>query len=221
MILQHSHQVVDCPICGRPLEMEIQLASHEIACGYCRGEFTVYETEDGITTDANREGADLLERAEELLRALGDIEAPAAEHRCHRISSDAMSDHKSRADDSRLFPLARHHCIKSSHRCCRPETFQDKQELARAGSDLKAATVHFNRGSLWAGSELDEETRNLIAGAQLTADQLIQQDTGSQSDVQHTIHALHGKLEKISGLKIMLAQPLPPEEDKSGPSIFR
>ena len=119
------------------------------------------------------------------------------------------------------YALASHHCIKSAHRCCRPATFQDKQELARAGWDLKAATVHFNRGSLWAGSELDEETRNLIAGGQLTADQLIRQDSSSQSDVQHAIHALHGKLEKISGLKIMLAQPLPPEEDRSSFPDFR
>jgi len=119
------------------------------------------------------------------------------------------------------YALAGHHCINSAHRCCRPATFQDKQELARTGWDLKAAAIHLNRGALWAGGELDEETRNLIAGGQLTADQLIRQDIGSQSDVQHTIHALHGKLEKISGLKIMLAQPLPPEEDKSGFSNFR
>jgi len=119
------------------------------------------------------------------------------------------------------YALASHHCIKSAHRCCRPETFQDKQESARAGWDLKAAAIHFNRGSLWDGNELDEETRNLISGAQLSADQLIQQDSSPQSEIQHTIHALHGKLEKVSGLKIMLAQPLPPEEDENGLSIFR
>ena len=106
MILQHAHQVVDCPICGRPLEMEFQLTSHEIACGHCRGEFTVYETEDGIMTDANHEGTNLLERAEELLRAASNIKAPATECRSQRsITSNLRSDHKGRSDASRLFPL--------------------------------------------------------------------------------------------------------------------
>ncbi len=119
------------------------------------------------------------------------------------------------------YALASHHCIKSSHRCCRPATFQNKQELARAGLDLQAAAIHLGKGALWAGDELDEETRSLFADAQLTANQSIRQDSRSSSDVQRTIHALHRKLEKVSGLKIMLAQPPPPEENESGSSIFR
>jgi len=112
MIQQHAHQVVDCTICGRPLEMEMQLASHEIACGHCRGEFTVYEMGDGLMTDANHEGADLLERAEELLRG---TKAPATERRSQRpLSSNLRSDHTGRSDESQLFPLEEAQCEAES-----------------------------------------------------------------------------------------------------------
>jgi len=115
MILQHAHQVVDCPICGRPLEMEFQLASHEIACGHCRGEFTVYETGDGLMTDANREGANLLERAEELLRAASGIKALATESRSQRLlSSTLRSDHTGRSNDSQVLPLEEAQCKAES-----------------------------------------------------------------------------------------------------------
>jgi len=68
MILQSSHRVVDCPICGRPLEIQSQFVGHEIVCGHCRGEFIVYEAADGSLAATNRQSTDLLERAEQLLR---------------------------------------------------------------------------------------------------------------------------------------------------------
>jgi len=72
MLLQSSHFVVDCPVCGRPLEMQSQLVGHEITCGHCLGKFTVYETDDGsLATATNLKGTDLLKRAEQLLRAVG------------------------------------------------------------------------------------------------------------------------------------------------------
>jgi len=75
MILQSSYLVVDCPVCGRTLEMQLQLISHEIACSHCLGKFTVYEANDGsLATATNLKGADLLKRAEQLLRATGAYE---------------------------------------------------------------------------------------------------------------------------------------------------
>lgn len=67
MTLQRSYHVADCPICGRPLEIQSQYIGHKLACGHCRGQFVVHETDDGLTT-ANRQGWSLLERAEQLLR---------------------------------------------------------------------------------------------------------------------------------------------------------
>ena len=72
MILQCSHLVVDCPVCGRPLELQSQLVSHEVKCGHCRGDFITYETDDGSLTTINRIGTDLLKRAEQLLCAVDD-----------------------------------------------------------------------------------------------------------------------------------------------------
>ena len=118
------------------------------------------------------------------------------------------------------YALAGHHCVKSAHRCCRPATFQDKQESARAGRDLKAATVHLNKGAWWSGGELDEQTQELLERAQLTADHLIRQRGSSRNEVDRNIRALHGKLEEFSGLKIMLAPPLS-EDRHLAPSILR
>lgn len=116
------------------------------------------------------------------------------------------------------YALASHHCIKSAHRCCRPATFADEQEMTRTGHDLKSATRHLSRGLLWAGNEQDKETQQALSAAQVTADKLIRQDGGSQTDVERTIHRLHGKLEGLTGRKIMLAEPLTPSD---APSIFR
>lgn len=118
------------------------------------------------------------------------------------------------------YALAGHHCIKSAHRCCHPATFQDKQESARAGRDLQAATVHLNKGSWWSGGELDEQTQDLLGRAQLTADHLIWRDSSSRGEVDRTIRAVRGKLEEMSGLRIMLAPPLPRDKNVA-PSILR
>lgn len=39
MTTQLNHHVVDCPTCGRPVEVSCQYAGHEVACGHCRGVF--------------------------------------------------------------------------------------------------------------------------------------------------------------------------------------
>ncbi|MFV1968313.1 MAG: hypothetical protein ACC628_23050, partial [Pirellulaceae bacterium] len=117
--------------------------------------------------------------------------------------------------------LANHHCIKSAHRCCRPGTFSDKREMSRTGHDLKAATMDLSRALRWAGDKPDKETQQLLDASQRAADKLIQQEGGSQVDVQRAIHRLHGKLENLIGRKIMLAQPLTPVNDGSAREMVR
>ena len=119
------------------------------------------------------------------------------------------------------YALASHHCVKSAHRCCRKSTFADKDEMIRAGHDLRAATIHVERGLQWAGEDSDEETRNDLLASQLTAQALIRNEGGSQNDMQRILHRMHGKLENLTGRKIRIARPLTPGDDRSGPSIFK
>lgn len=118
------------------------------------------------------------------------------------------------------YALASHHCVKSAHRCCRPATFDDQGEMRRAGQDLRAASIHLDRGLRWAGTDWDEETQRMLSMSELASLKLIRQDAGPQDEAQRLIHSIHGKLESLTGRKIMLARPLTPE-DKTGPSIFR
>lgn len=69
MLLQNTHCVVDCPICGRPLELQPELLGQEMACGHCRGQFFVRETDDSSLAAVDRLGTGLMARAELLLRA--------------------------------------------------------------------------------------------------------------------------------------------------------
>ena len=50
MIMQLSHFIVDCPNCGRPVELHSRYIGHELACGHCRGEFIVYDDDVGELT---------------------------------------------------------------------------------------------------------------------------------------------------------------------------
>ena len=84
MILQRSHHVTDCPICGRPVEIQSQHIGHEIACGHCRGQFVIYETDDGLTA-AKLEGWGSVERAEQLLQGCGRSSRSASSDRCKRL----------------------------------------------------------------------------------------------------------------------------------------
>lgn len=118
------------------------------------------------------------------------------------------------------YALSGHHCIKSNHRCCQVATFQDKQEIARTGQDLKAATFHFRKGAEWEYGELDEKTLELLDNAKLSANQLIQQKRGSRRKVRKNIHAVHDRLEKVTGLKFKIA-PSVIAEDDAGPSLFK
>jgi len=147
MLLQSSHCVVDCPICGRPLEMPSQLVSHEIVCGHCRGEFTVYETDDGSLTTGNRSETDLLKRAEQLLRATGDTELPAAGRRYERLlSSVPVLDNEGLPDDSCLSPLEEAECEAESLPTVLLVEYRD-EVFARITTDIAEFGFHVVRAT--------------------------------------------------------------------------
>ena len=85
MIVQLSHHVADCPYCGRPAEIQPQYASHELACGHCRGRFFIHETDDGEWIPFRLEGTDLLERAGRLLGRANGTGDCASSDRCNRL----------------------------------------------------------------------------------------------------------------------------------------
>ena len=85
MISQYSCHVLDCPICGRPVEVRSQYVGHEIACGHCRGHFVAHEMDEEELIAARPNGMDLLERAEHLLRRAGKPNRPASVDRCERL----------------------------------------------------------------------------------------------------------------------------------------
>jgi hypothetical protein len=115
MILQYSHLVVDCPVCGRPLEMQPQLIGHEFVCGHCRGGFFVYETDDGSLTAANWVGVDPMKRAEQLLIAMGATDVSASDYHHLRLPSlVSVVDKKWRPGDSHLPSLEEDECKEES-----------------------------------------------------------------------------------------------------------
>ncbi len=190
--------------------------------------------QDRFVAGQFREASEHLRKASAYLRleaARGDAQDEATLHASVR-ELQALSVATERGDVPSVntlqqafarahYALAAHHCVKTAHRCCRPATFADKQEVSRAGHDLRAAAIHLERGSQWAGTKLDEETELALQAAKKTADNLLQRGTRSQNEIQQTIHNLHGKLEKLTGRKITVARPLTPDDDKEGPSVFR
>ncbi len=101
MILQSSHVVVDCPICGRPLEMSSQFINREIACGHCHGKFSVVETDEGSLAAVSPRGTGALERAEQLLLATGDADLSDSERCCqHEFPQRSARDNKPYPVDS-------------------------------------------------------------------------------------------------------------------------
>jgi hypothetical protein len=76
MMMQLTHVVEDCPICGRPVEVASEAIGREVACGHCRGQFVVFESADGETTAVVSGETNLLERADRLL----ELTAQEADH---------------------------------------------------------------------------------------------------------------------------------------------
>lgn len=59
--------VQDCPTCGRRLQIRVEYLGRPVVCQHCRGQFTACDPESHRYPDCS-EAAELLRRAEELLR---------------------------------------------------------------------------------------------------------------------------------------------------------
>ncbi|MCB9921037.1 MAG: hypothetical protein H6822_02580 [Planctomycetaceae bacterium] len=118
------------------------------------------------------------------------------------------------------YALAGHHCIKAAHRCCQVNTLQHQAESQQSSQDLRAAAKHLERASWWGQQEVDFETAELLQKSHLAADALSSNAPQAHDNATQAIVGLSGKLEKLTGRKIMLA-PQVTEADELGPSIFR
>ncbi len=87
MILQRSHLIVNCPVCGRPAEIKSQHLGLDFTCGHCRGNFLLVTADDGSPTAVKQFGADSLRRAEQLLRGVSGADAPAPGWRFQRLTA--------------------------------------------------------------------------------------------------------------------------------------
>ncbi len=65
--MQLSYIVLDCPVCGRPVEIRNQYRDRELGCDHCGGRFVVYENEDGNPMAIAHRKHRLIERADQLL----------------------------------------------------------------------------------------------------------------------------------------------------------
>ena len=101
MILQSPHFVVDCPICGRPLEIQSIYVGQKVHCGHCCGELLVYEADNGSLRAINSNGTEPLKRAKQLLRTTYGSELPVMD-RYNRLSHSfvSISDKQVRPDES-------------------------------------------------------------------------------------------------------------------------
>ena len=67
MIMQITHVVEDCPVCGRPVEVAHSDLGRTVGCAHCGGRFTVFKTDSGGTIAMPCSGYNLVERADRLL----------------------------------------------------------------------------------------------------------------------------------------------------------
>jgi DNA-directed RNA polymerase subunit RPC12/RpoP len=68
-----TYFVQDCPTCGRRLQIRVEYLGRKLACDHCRGRFIA---RDPSSLPAGRKEADLLGRAEALLRSLDKKSTP-------------------------------------------------------------------------------------------------------------------------------------------------
>ncbi len=66
-ISRPPHEIVDCPVCGRPVEVTAVVADRHVACGHCGGEFTLHRSKAGALVAGRETACDPMERADELL----------------------------------------------------------------------------------------------------------------------------------------------------------
>lgn len=100
MIMQRTHLVVDCPTCGRPVEVHSEHVGHELACGHCRGHFVVYEAYEGEPTATKLNECNLLERADLLLqRAIGASDYASSDRNTRSLQLLSVDDGEDRAEE--------------------------------------------------------------------------------------------------------------------------
>ncbi len=96
MIMQLPDIVLDCPVCGRPVEIQNQHLDRELACDHCAGQFVVCENEDGKPVAAAHRSRGPHHRAEGLLPTT------RVESRClaseHATPTAAVADSMSSRD---------------------------------------------------------------------------------------------------------------------------
>ncbi len=62
MVTQLSQIVIDCPTCGRPVELPAHETSQHQECAYCRGEFAILDKGHGAITAITPAPCGLMER---------------------------------------------------------------------------------------------------------------------------------------------------------------
>lgn len=71
-----TYFVQDCPVCGRYLQVRLELLGKTVSCRHCRGTFVARDSSlDGRNIRAPE--LDLLNRANELLSAVDDFRVRA------------------------------------------------------------------------------------------------------------------------------------------------
>jgi ribosomal protein L37AE/L43A len=67
--------VLECPTCGRHLEVRVKYLGRIVACQHCRAQFEAFDPTSRAPRPSDS-GIALLERVEELLAATGAQKAP-------------------------------------------------------------------------------------------------------------------------------------------------
>ena len=62
--------LLECPTCGRALQVRVEYLGRTLACRHCRGEFEAAEPNQPRVPDDS--GPELLRRADELLDSVND-----------------------------------------------------------------------------------------------------------------------------------------------------
>ena len=63
-----TYFVLECPTCGRRLQIRVEYLGKRVVCQHCRGEFIACDPESARYPDAAESATALLRRADELLQ---------------------------------------------------------------------------------------------------------------------------------------------------------
>ncbi len=98
-----TRMVVDCPVCGRPLELDSDSLWHAMNCAHCGGGFVAYERPNGTIGASKLNGAGSLVRADRLLKAFHET---AVRKQRLRVSESARQVLLQGPEDSARVPSA-------------------------------------------------------------------------------------------------------------------